>query len=77
MSDKMTKQDVADKVDWEGGIPQAMFWGLKSEDIGDEELRKAWAEAEPFLEKLAAIDALLPEVEPDDELWAGEDAGYL
>lgn len=43
-----TRADVAAKVDWEGGITDALDYGLKVDDMpeGDEELRHAWAALE-------------------------------
>lgn len=44
---KMTPQDVANKVDWEGGLFDTAFeYGLKSDDMEDSELKTAWARME-------------------------------
>ncbi|TDB90938.1 hypothetical protein E1264_03795 [Actinomadura sp. KC216] len=41
-----TRDEVASKVDWEGGFDGALSWGIKVEDLpeDDTELREAWAE---------------------------------
>lgn len=53
--------DFAAKVDWEGGIIDAIEWGLKPEDA-PEEVRELWTQAcalhaqlEPVAEKIGAI----------------------
>lgn len=42
----MNKQEIAAKIEWEGGIAGALEWGLKIDDISedDPELRTAFAE---------------------------------
>ena len=59
----LTNQDVANKIDWEGGIVETLMWGLRSEDIEDDLLAKAWKELEDLdLRKVfARIEMLLPE----------------
>ena len=51
----MSIKDVADKVDWEGGVIAAIDWGISSEDIDNQSLAKLWAEVE---NAYAAIDLI-------------------
>ncbi len=37
-----TRDDVAAKVEWEGGLFDAMEYGIDVDDMPDEELRIAW-----------------------------------
>lgn len=39
-----SRQDLANKIDWEGGIPSALSYGIDALSMpeGDEELRAAW-----------------------------------
>jgi len=70
MSDRFeSREDVAGKVGWEGGIWEALDSGLKSTDMpeGDDELIAAWEALEnAYSVADAAADKvmdLLPEVE--------------
>lgn len=66
----MTKEEFATKVDWEGGIQDALDYGLHATDLDDvpenSELRRLWAALElnhkhivrPLMEE---IQELLPE----------------
>lgn len=64
---KWTKQEVANKVDWEGGVISAIMWGLQAEDIEDSELSVAWHEAEELIPVIRRIQNLLPEPKDDYE----------
>lgn len=61
------REQVRDKVEWEGGITEALNYGLTVDDMpdGDAELREAWAkliDAYAGLEPLEqAVYALLNE----------------
>lgn len=62
----MNTTQFAGKVAWEGGIEEALQYGLRSTDIdGNDELRKAWAEMEiawkKFQDKVGPVEALLPD----------------
>jgi len=37
-----TRQDLADKIEWEGGIEPSLDYGIKSSDMPDPELEAAW-----------------------------------
>src|SRR5690606_33060360 len=54
-----TREQVAAKVDWEGGIPEALEYGLTVDDMpaGDEELRAAWGRPEAAHQPFAAAEA--------------------
>jgi hypothetical protein len=62
----VTRADVAAKVEWEGGVTEALDYGLKVADMpaGDKELQQAWAAAE------AAFGALNPAVDVVERLLA-------
>jgi hypothetical protein len=62
-----TKEDVRDKVDWEGGIDAALQWGLTYEKIQAGPLRDAWREMELAWTE---FDELRNEV--DKLLWSDE-----
>lgn len=58
---------VAGKIEWEGGIMEALDYGVRAEHMpeGDKELIRAWSALEDAyraVKKLAdAVDDLLPE----------------
>jgi hypothetical protein len=62
-----TRLDVAAKIDWEGGIWQALEYGLDADDMpeGDTELRELWAELDTAFHMASVIaekvEALLPD----------------
>jgi hypothetical protein len=55
VSDQMSGEEFAVKVQWEGGVIDALEYGLRYEDIdpAEEDLRKMWAEAEGKYRDLA------------------------
>lgn len=67
------RQEVAGKIDWEGGILESLDYGLTEEDMpeGDTELREAWAELMAAFTYVRAarrrVSILLPE--PVGEEW--------
>lgn len=65
--DGWTNQEVANKIDHEGGIVETLMWGLRSTDIADDLLAKAWKELEDLnlSAVFARIQILLPE--PGDD----------
>ena len=71
--DYQTREQVAAKVDWEGGIPEALEYGLTVDDMpaGDEELRAAWGRLEaahqPFAAAEAEVARLLEEARAGEE----------
>ncbi len=58
----MDKADFVSKIEWEGGIYDALEYGLKHTDLDegeDDSLRSAWAEAEALYARLEqAIEAI-------------------
>lgn len=60
-----TRQEVAEKIDCEGGTAEAVAYGLTVDDMppGDSELRAAWARLEeahlPFEQAVDAVNDLL------------------
>jgi len=77
MSDRFeNRAALAGKIEWEGGLMEALDYGIKTEDMpeGDTELIEAWSKLEAAyraVEPLAeAVDKLLPE--PGDADAGGE-----
>lgn len=53
---------LASKVDWEGGVLEAIEYGIKPEEVPEGELRELWtkacalhAELEPVLKQIGKI----------------------
>ena len=74
MSDRFkSRAALAGKIEWEGGLMEALYYGIKTEDMpeGDTELIEAWdrlATAYHELEPLAdAVAKLLPEPGDDED----------
>ena len=74
MSDRFkSRAALAGKIEWEGGVMEALDYGIKTEDMpeGDTELIEAWdrlATAYHELEPLAdAVAKLLPEPGDDED----------
>ena len=44
--DLMDRRRLAEKVEWEGGVFATLRYGVRSDEIEDEELRSLWAEME-------------------------------
>jgi hypothetical protein len=77
MADKMTPQEFAQKVEWEGGVLDALEYGLKADDLDDSpeatdlyaewfELQDAWKKLQRLLEPVEArIEGLL--LDQDEE----------
>jgi hypothetical protein len=73
----MTESAFASKVEWEGGILEALDYGLKPTDVVKGTVREAWTrlyqlwqQIEPIVEE---VDRLLDGVERTDEDEDGED----
>lgn len=46
MSKMLTKEELIDKIEWvEGGISEAIQYGIESKDIKDRDISKLWEEA--------------------------------
>ena len=69
MSDFESVADFASKVEWEGGIVEALDYGIKPKDVPEEirpqwqELSDMWKKMEPLLEEVSTMleDALMDE----------------
>lgn len=60
MTEPMTAAYFAKKVDWEGGILEAVDYGLKPEDAPEGPLRDAWAE---LVAQYALIEPIMRKVQ--------------
>ena len=66
-----SREDLASKIMWEGGLTESLDYGLRAKDMpeGDEELITAWTaldEAWAVLEQRAAVvENLLPDLDGD------------
>ena len=67
MSDRFeSRDDLAGKIEWEGGLFGALDYGIKTEHMpeGDEELAEAWARLQASFETTSelagAVRGLLP-----------------
>jgi hypothetical protein len=62
MSDRFAdRAAVADKIEWEGGIMEALDYGLRTTDMpeGDDELTEAWGKlAAAYRELTPLVDAV-------------------
>jgi hypothetical protein len=62
-----SRKTLAGKIEWEGGILEALDYGIKTGDMpeGDEELAEAWAKLEASFRQTSAlaeaVEDLLPE----------------
>ena len=58
----MTKEEFRDKVEWEGGVMEAVDYGLKVTDLPDDvpaKVADAWHRLESALRYIDVIDAWL------------------
>lgn len=60
MREPMTAQDFAGKVEWEGGILEAVDYGLKPEDAPEGPLRELWAQ---LVAQYALIEPIMRKVQ--------------
>ena len=67
MNSRMTIEELASKVEWEGGVEGALDYGVTSDDIEDPQLSALWAkatEAHAVLQYIVAdINKILDAVE--------------
>lgn len=67
------RSDLASKIEWEGGIFEALDYGIKAEDMpeGDTELTAAWTELRAAYDRAAKlaekVEALLEDDEDDGD----------
>lgn len=72
MSEKMTEEEFANKVEWEGGLYDALFiYGLKSGDLVDGPLKdaieKIESQAKPFNDAMDEAEWLIESLLEDCE----------
>jgi hypothetical protein len=71
VTEPMTAADFASKVEWEGGVMEALDYGLKPADAPEGPIRDAWARLYQLWQQLSPIadevSRLLDGVERDDE----------
>jgi hypothetical protein len=60
-SEKWSIEEVRNKIEWEGGILDTLFWGLRADIIADEELSSLWAELEKIEPLIRRIEAIIYE----------------
>jgi hypothetical protein len=66
MAEKYTKQDLAQKVEWEGGLAAAIDYGIKHDELPDDtptETVDAWRRLEA---DLATVDNWLSDIDDED-----------
>lgn len=69
MSRFESRERLAGKIEWEGGIEESFSYGITSEDMpeGDEELEEAWGKAETaywaFMDTIGELVEVAPELE--------------
>jgi hypothetical protein len=60
---RLTAEELAQKIDWEGGTVEALIYGVRETDIEDEDLAHAWEflrrQWDRFEVELRAWDAIL------------------
>ena len=68
MSDRFeSRDDLAAKIEWEGGILEALDYGIKIADMpeGDTELIEAWTKLQRSFETTRALVDALNELLPE------------
>ena len=51
----LDRRRLAEKVAWEGGVFATLRYGVRSEDIADEDLKALWAEMERHYRAITPI----------------------
>lgn len=51
----MDRRRLAEKVAWEGGVFATLRYGVRSQDIADEDLKALWAEMERHYRAITPI----------------------
>jgi hypothetical protein len=62
MSKFETRAAVAGKIEWEGGIMEALDYGIRSGDMPDDELRDAWDKLEKAHAAMAPLVAFVEDL---------------
>jgi hypothetical protein len=71
MSKFENRQELADKIEWEGGLEDALDYGIKSSDLPESETKliAAWALMEAAFDELERAKRAVAELIPELELW--------
>lgn len=68
---RMTESDFAAKIEWEGGIVDALEYGLKYSDCEPGELRNAWEKLEvkwaTIQDEINAVEDILNQIEEEED----------
>lgn len=51
--------DTLNKIEWEGGVIEALSYGIKTDDFDNAELRKAWQELEVYGKEIAKLSRII------------------
>lgn len=51
MPEKWSNQDVVMKIDWEGGLEEALRWGIRWNMIADRDLAAVWERLETYFSR--------------------------
>ncbi len=64
-----SRSELAGKIEWEGGILEALDYGIKTADMpeGDTELTEAWAKLEASFRQTAALAEVVEGLLPDSQ----------
>jgi hypothetical protein len=71
MSKFENRQELADKIEWEGGLEDALDYGIKSSDLPESETKliAAWALMEEAFDELERAKRVVAELIPELEPW--------
>lgn len=59
--------DAANKVEWEGGLAEALEYGITAADMPDAELKTAWRAMENAYKKFTKAADAVQDLLPDPE----------
>lgn len=65
--DKMTKQDWLSKAQWEGGLYEALSYGLTHKDLDPNDDPDFYADVKEIVEALASVHDAVERVEAEME----------
>ncbi len=78
MSDRFgSREDLAAKIEWEGGLMEALDYGIKTEMMpeGDAELAEAWAKLEASFRETSKLADAVTELLEDRPLSPADTDG--
>ena len=69
-----SRAELAGKIAWEGGITEAVDYGIKADDMpeGDGELEQAWLELEQAHEEYERATFAVERLLPDEHEWPAD-----